>query len=322
MRQSSGFPQYSKPIRVDGGLKARSERGAIGESWWSKRFLAVLESFALGTRLTRGRSYARAGQVLSLTIAPGQITANVQGSRPKPYKVSIGLRVFDDALWHIIEVSLAEQAIFSARLLAGDMPADIEVVFEAANAPLFPATVGDLTMTCSCPDFQVPCKHIAATFYLLAEEFDADPFHILHWRGREKSALLARLKQLRSGHTSAGATSAPPKPRATKASATKTSATKATATKRSTAKAAAGANATAPAIGAHAALADLSSAPLNEMVGRFWLPPVPLPLRPPTLDAGADLLLRQLPTPPAEAGGGELLAQLRLLYSQLSANGE
>ncbi len=86
------FGDYRPPIRVDGGIKARSARGAIGESWWSKRFLAVLESFALGTRLTRGRSYARAGQVLSLDVAPGMVTASVQGSRPKPYRVTISLK--------------------------------------------------------------------------------------------------------------------------------------------------------------------------------------------------------------------------------------
>ena len=65
MRPRRPFEEYGKTIRVEGGLKARSTRGAIGESWWSKRFLAVLESFALGTRLTRGRNYARAGQVLT-----------------------------------------------------------------------------------------------------------------------------------------------------------------------------------------------------------------------------------------------------------------
>ena len=67
------FP-YGKTRSVEGGLKARSTRGAIGETWWSKRFLAVLESFALGTRLTRGRAYARKGQVMSLEIEPGSLT--------------------------------------------------------------------------------------------------------------------------------------------------------------------------------------------------------------------------------------------------------
>ena len=75
MRPRRPFEEYGRTIRVEGGLKARSTRGAIGESWWSRRFLDVLESFALGARLTRGRNYARAGQVLSLEVGPGEVRA-------------------------------------------------------------------------------------------------------------------------------------------------------------------------------------------------------------------------------------------------------
>jgi uncharacterized Zn finger protein len=179
---------FGRTRRVEGGLRARSARGQIGESWWSKRFLAVLESFALGSRLTRGRSYARAGQVLSLSVAPGLVKATVQGSRPKPYDVRIGLAVFPDDVWADFETAVAAQALFSARLLAGELPPEIEDVL-----PVFPRALRDLSMKCSCPDSAVPCKHIAATFYLLAEEFDTDPFQILTWRGRTREALLAHL---------------------------------------------------------------------------------------------------------------------------------
>jgi hypothetical protein len=179
---------FGRTRRVEGGLRTRSARGQIGESWWSKRFLGVLESFALGSRLTRGRSYARAGQVLSLTVAPGVVRAGVQGSRPQPYDVRIGLAVFPDDVWAQFEAAVAAQALFSARLLAGELPPEIEDVL-----PLFPRALRDLSMTCSCPDSAVPCKHLAAAFYLLAEEFDTDPFQILHWRGRTRDILLAHL---------------------------------------------------------------------------------------------------------------------------------
>jgi len=193
------FSDYRPPIRVEGGIKARSARGAIGESWWSKRFLAVLESFALGTRLTRGRAYARKGQVLSVDVTPGKVTASVQGSRPSPYEVAIGLKPFPTRVWTRVEDTLAAQALFSAQLLAGEMPHEIEDVFASAGTPLFPETVADLKMSCSCPDWSVPCKHLAATFYLLAEAFDADPFQILYWRGRDRESLLDRLRVLRGG---------------------------------------------------------------------------------------------------------------------------
>lgn len=279
-----GFPPRSAPIRVAGGLRARTRRGAIGRSWWSRRFIEVLESFQLEGRLARGRWYARRGQVLVLEITAGEVTATVQGSRPEPYQVRIGLAPLPEQAWAAVEQALSEQALYGARLLAGHMPADIEQVFAAVGAPLFPRRRTDLRMSCSCPDAAVPCKHLAATFYLLAEAFDDDPFRILHWRGREREVLLARLRELRTGSAAVG---------------------------------------TAPAdtavAGAGPVLAGITGPPLREVTDRFFVSPVPLPDRYPTLAAEADLLLRQLPSPPAALGGDELASRLRAAYRRFAA---
>ena len=72
----------SRPIQAKGGIKAQSKRGTFGQSWWAQRWIRVLESFDIGARLGRGRSYARGGQVLSVDIDKGVVTAKVQGSRP------------------------------------------------------------------------------------------------------------------------------------------------------------------------------------------------------------------------------------------------
>jgi len=192
-------PDYVKsgPIRVDNGIRARSRRGAIGSSWWSRRFIEVLESLELGGRLARGRSYARAGQVLSLEVTAGSVVSSVQGSRPKPYQVRIDIRQIWDTHWERVERAIAEAAIFSAKLLAGEMPEDLEDIFDDLGLWLFPRDSGELTMDCTCPDMSVPCKHVAATLYLLAEAFDRDPFLVLTWRGRDKGTLLANLRALR-----------------------------------------------------------------------------------------------------------------------------
>ncbi|MEV4121787.1 SWIM zinc finger family protein [Micromonospora sp. NPDC049645] len=290
---SDRFADYGRPRRVDGGLRARSARGAIGRSWWSRRFLEVLESFALGTRLTRGRSYARAGQVLTLDITPGRVSAVVQGSRPQPYQVSIALEPFPAALWSRIEDELAGQAFFSARLLAGDLPDELEELFAAAGAPLFPRAVDELTQRCNCPDFAVPCKHLAATFYLLAEAFDADPFELLHWRGRSRAELLDELRNRRAAAT--GVTPPPVDPPSEPDGTAST------------------VEVGAP-VGAARALAGLSTTPLAEAADRFWSAPVPLPDRPPRLVTGTDLLLRQLGAPAPAIGGPGLLERLRRAY--------
>jgi uncharacterized Zn finger protein len=194
---SDFFPPPSRPRPVEGGLKARSTRGAIAQTWWSERFVEVLEDIGIGNRLQRGRAYARKGQVISLDVHPGSIAARVQGSRARPYRVRIGIPAFGKAEWTQAERALAGSAWYTAKLLSGEMPEDIEDVFAGLGLSLFPATTRELSLDCSCPDEAVPCKHLAATFYLLAESFDDDPFAILAWRGREREDLLDNLQTMR-----------------------------------------------------------------------------------------------------------------------------
>lgn len=278
---SAWYPPPSRPRTVEGGIKARTARGAIGSSWWSRRFLDVLESFAMGSRLTRGRAYARKGQVISLDVTPGEVRAAVQGSRAKPYQVRIGLAPFTELAWAKAEIAFSEQALPSAKLLAGEVPPELEQIFADAGAVLFPRKVDELDQRCSCPDWEVPCKHLAATFYLLAEAFDDDPFLLLRWRGRTRDQLLDRLRELRS-ESAAPTEREPP---------------------------------TAVA-GAALALVGLAEPALD--AGRFWLAPPPLPPRPAVLDVDPTLLLRQLPAPGAALGGEALVDRLRVAYETFS----
>jgi uncharacterized Zn finger protein len=191
------------PLQVDGGIRARSKRGAIGEQWWSRRFIDVLESFGMTGRLARGRNYARRGQVIAFEISCGYVTAQVQGSRPNPYKVRIEVTPLTTAQWRKVEEALTARALFRAKLLAGEMPREIEEVFADCGTPLFPRSASDLQMSCSCPDWGVPCKHLAAVCYVLAEAFDLDPFGILAWRGRGREDLLASLRRQTSAEAEA-----------------------------------------------------------------------------------------------------------------------
>jgi len=184
-----GFPE-SKPRKAKGGIKAQSGRGAFGKNWWAKRWISVLEGFDIGQRLARGRRYARGGQVLGIDVDRGLVTADVQGSRAKPYKVVIRVKALLREDWERLAAALAQQAIFAARLLAGEMPPDIETAFTDADLSLFPTASQDLETACSCPDWSNPCKHIAAVYYLLGEEFDRDPFLIFKLRGMERDELV------------------------------------------------------------------------------------------------------------------------------------
>ena len=197
--------QQSGPRRVEGGIAISRTRGAVSRTWWSGRFLSMVESLGVGGRLSRGRTYARAGQIVSLDVDAGGAVAQVQGSRPKPYKARIGVPAFGKADWTQVLDALADDASHAAALLAGEMPRGIEDVFDRAGLSLFPATARDLVMDCSCPDPAVPCKHLAAVFYVLAERFDADPFQILALRGRDRDTLLEELRARRAAASPATA---------------------------------------------------------------------------------------------------------------------
>ncbi|MCT9929323.1 SWIM zinc finger family protein [Planotetraspora sp. A-T 1434] len=188
------------------GLKARGRRGTMGERWWSRRFIDILESICDKGRLSRGRSYARAGNVLDLDIAPGLVRSRVQGSRPEPYDVVIEIAAYGAADWERLTEALGAQALYRAKLLAGEMPREIEDVFSECGLPLFPSSNQQddeqgLEMECSCPDWGFPCKHLSAVLYLLAERFDDDPFLVLAWRGMAKETLLDDLREVPGQNT-------------------------------------------------------------------------------------------------------------------------
>ncbi len=285
----------ARPIRVDGGIKAKSKRGAIGEQWWSRRFISALESYGMSGRLARGRSYARAGQVLDFELSQGKVTAKVQGSRPRPYQVRIGVLPLTTAQWRRVQDRLASQALFRAKLLAGEMPHEIEEVFDDCGTPLFPRSAGDLDMHCSCPDWGVPCKHLAAVCYVLAEEFDRDPFGLLAWRGRGREDLLAALRRIQAAGQGSPGRQDP----------------------------AAQAGAAVEGSGWRSSL-EGPAKPLAECLEAFWSPGLsPARLRALSVAPGPaapDLLLRMFPAPPVQVRGEDLADVLAPAYRQLAAD--
>lgn len=189
----------TKPRKTDEGIKARSKRGAFAKSWWATRWITALERLMDRGRLGRGKRYARAGQVISLDEQKGSVVAKVQGSRRKPYQVTIEVDPLNDKQWEKVLDVLADQAIFTAQLLAGEMPDEIEEVFSAAGVSLFPKSRSQLRTDCSCPDWANPCKHVAAVHFILGEQFDEDPFMLFRMRGRSQEQVMEELRARRAG---------------------------------------------------------------------------------------------------------------------------
>ncbi len=166
--------------------------------WWVQRWNDLLNSYRFKKRLERGRKYAKEGNILSLDFAGSRVLAKVQGTAPEPYELSISIDPFSNEDWNYVTESMAEKAVYSAQLLAGGMPDNIEEVFTANGLSLFPFTLTDVHSRCSCPDPKNPCKHIAAVYYQLSDRFSEDPFVLFQLRGRTKTQILESLRQKRS----------------------------------------------------------------------------------------------------------------------------
>ncbi|XXX81632.1 hypothetical protein WMF30_23015 [Sorangium sp. So ce134] len=199
-------PARWAPFRQEAGPKPPPPARGIrmkraGATWWGKRWVEALERMSPddAARLARGRTYARAGRTHDLEVKPGLVTARVTGSRPKPYKVILTLARLDDATWAKAIDAMARRAKFAADLLASRMPEEIDEAFASAGASLFPERPEDLTTACSCPDWANPCKHVAATHYVLGEALDKDPFLLFELRGRTRAQVIEALRAARGG---------------------------------------------------------------------------------------------------------------------------
>ena len=170
---------------------------ATEDAWWVQQWVDLLNSYRFKKRLERGRNYARQGNILSLEFKNSKVHASVQGTATEPYQLSIWIERFADEDWGFVIDTLGKKALYSAQLLAGVMPDDIEAVFTANGLSLFPFTLADVNSKCSCPDPKNPCKHIAAVYYQLGDFFREDPFVLFQLRGRTKEQILEALRQQR-----------------------------------------------------------------------------------------------------------------------------
>jgi uncharacterized Zn finger protein len=172
----------------------------FGRTWWGQAWVEALEQRARldPNRLPRGREYARSGAVGSLTLAPGEARAQVQGRKTEPYQVRIRVRRFTDEEWDRVLTAISGRLGHAAALLDGELPPEIAEDAASAGLDLLPGG-GEIGPRCDCPDDADPCKHSAAACYLVSDALDADPFVLLLLRGRTREQVLAGVRARRRG---------------------------------------------------------------------------------------------------------------------------
>ena len=181
----------SYPVRIPrfaAGIRAQESRTGAGRSWWAKEWMRRLEAMGLKGRLGRGRNYAVSGQVVAMTIEANRVISKVQGTRPDPYESTLVFRAPTGAARARIVRALRSEPMLVARLLADDLPTEVEGLFRAEGFDLFPGgKLGpgkyDMTTACSCPDYANPCKHTASALLILGEEVARRPATLLALRG-------------------------------------------------------------------------------------------------------------------------------------------
>jgi len=173
------------------------QQGLGQQPWWVEQWMELIHSYRYKKRLERAWTYAREGNVLSIRFEGRRVHARVQGTEKDPYKVKLWLDVLNDEDWGYVLEALSQKARWSAQLLAGIMPADIERAFAASGKRLFPFKLQEVRSECSCPDKANPCKHISAVYYLMGDRFSEDPFVLFQLRGRTRSQLLGELAERR-----------------------------------------------------------------------------------------------------------------------------
>lgn len=204
----SSWPPGTR-IKAD-GIRPRSKRGAFATTWWGRRFTDAVEEAAGPGRLSRGRTYARAGQVVHLDVGTpgtrtaGRVDATVQGSRTRPYDVVLTLGTWDaETRAELADALAADPGVLTA-VLGGTLPEAFEQLCLDAGLVLLPRSLSDLRTSCSCPDLVEPCKHAAAVVYLLAERLDDDPFTVLRLRGVDRDGLLSLVAERRAALEAGG----------------------------------------------------------------------------------------------------------------------
>ena len=170
--------------------RAAGEDG-FAETWWGNAWVDALEEGALdAARLARGRAYAGRGHVDAITVTPGLVLAYVHGSRPRPYRVQVGVETLSDGDWDRFLDAVAARPGDIAALLDKEVPRSLA----ECGVALLPGP-GELEPRCSCPDSGHPCKHAAALCYQTARLLDEDPFVLLLLRGRGERELLDALSR-------------------------------------------------------------------------------------------------------------------------------
>jgi SNF2 family DNA or RNA helicase/uncharacterized Zn finger protein len=168
-----------------------------GKTWWGQKWLEAFNGISDENRLPRGRTYSNTGRVHDVKITGNTVSALVDGSQPRPYKVYIKVPTFTEAQLAIIRDIVKNSTRILSALVKKKLPEQILEKLHQHKINLFPTQWSDLSADCNCPDWAMPCKHLAALLYVVSDEIDKNPFTLFSLHGCD---LLSMIDDFKDGN--------------------------------------------------------------------------------------------------------------------------
>jgi len=187
----------TKVRKAKDGITPTSSSSSFEQSWWSAKFLEVMDYFESDSRITNGKNYAKKGQVHDLQVSTGVIIAKVQCTKARPFSVKIEFKTFSNEEWYHLLYAMVGKASFAAGLILGKIPQEIQKIFTKLNLSFFPKLKDDIKAACNCPDWANPCKHIAAVYFIFADMLNSDPSLLFKIRGKTIDEITEILNEMR-----------------------------------------------------------------------------------------------------------------------------
>ncbi len=190
------------PRRIKNGLRFRRKEGIDNLPWPASAWLQRIDARVDATMRVESLDYARAGQTASLAVTPGLVDAVIQGRAARPYRTRIEVQILSPSEWDRIVAIMAAEAIWSAKLLSGELPIGVESLFRSLGRTLVPERDDELSFSCTCACFPdlggLPCKHVMIAWAMVIERLEADPLLSFTLRGLDGQRLLERLQEARA----------------------------------------------------------------------------------------------------------------------------
>lgn len=158
-------------------------RQTYGKTFWGQQWLNAFNGIDYSNRLPRGRTYANKGAVFGIELNGHIFNANVRGSRRTPYKINFEQQLFTDGEQKSILDAIKNSPSMFSKLMSREIPESLLESLRSRDIHLFPSDWQDIQAHCNCPDWAVPCKHLAAGIYLMANRIDQNPFLVFENRG-------------------------------------------------------------------------------------------------------------------------------------------